>query len=184
MKTILLFTCLLFLSCQAENKKPATPAIDEQFQTFLNQFPKKDLPLEIVGCAIAFKTLSELKKEISLPYEKNLYYVYSVIPSKGDYISTITLAAADCFIPILTTYKLSGEKIDSKAIATNNCNDGPCSDCKQTVVIDKDSSIKIINYFNYFDCDENGNIKSDQVTKREVAEEVKLTAEGAILIGN
>ena len=53
--------------------------------------------------------------------KKEPYYVFGKIPIYVSYVVTITLGATDYFLPILTTYKLNGEQIDSKTIKIGYC---------------------------------------------------------------
>ena len=71
------------------------------------------------------------------PRHTNAYYIYGQIPTNGNYIATITIGAADCNLPVLTTYKLNGERIDSKTIAIGGCGQGPCFECEELVEIDE-----------------------------------------------
>jgi hypothetical protein len=184
-KTITLIAIILFTSCKTDNKKlenisyEGSP-LDEQFQAFLAQFPAIDFPIRINGCEDDFRPLKELKKEISSPYESEPYYVYAKIPTNGAYVATITLGAADCFLPILTTYKFNGERIDSKSISIGGCGQGPCFECEELMEIDKDLNIYAANNLRYYNCDEDY-VEIKGTDKKELIYRTgKLTKSGII----
>ena len=188
-KTIILIGIILFISCKTENNKTEKltselPQVNEQFQSFIDQFPEIKLPVKIKGCEDDFQPLTELKKEISSPYEKEPYYVFGKIPTNGNYVATITLGATDCFLPILTTYKLNGERIDSKTIAIGGCGQGPCFECEELMEIDKELNIYTANNLKYYDCDEDYNeIKGTEKIKT-IYKSGKLTEKGFVELTN
>ncbi|PKG51078.1 hypothetical protein [Olleya sp. 1-3] len=188
-KTIILIGIILFISCKTENNKPEIltseiPQVNNQFQNFIDQFPEIKLPIKIKGCEDDFQPLTELNKEISSPFEKEPYYVFGKIPTNGNYVATITLGAADCFLPILTTYKLNGERIDSKTIAIGGCGQGPCSECEELMEIDQEFNIYTANNLKYSDCDENYEEIAGTEKKEIIYKSGKLTRKGIIELTN
>jgi len=184
-KTIILIGIILFTSCKTENKKSENPSsgipqVNDQFQNFIDQFPEINLPIRIKGCEDDFRPLKELKKEISSPYEKEPYYIFGKIQTNGSYIATITLGAADCFLPILTTYKLNGERIDSKTIAIGGCGQEPCFECEELMKIDKSLNLYTANNLKYFDCDEDYEEIKGTEKKETIYKSGKLTVNGII----
>ncbi|AUC16514.1 hypothetical protein BTO06_15745 [Tenacibaculum sp. SZ-18] len=184
-KTIILIGIILFISCKTENNKSEKltseiPQVNDQFQSFINQFPEIKLPIKIKGCEDDFQPLTELKKEISSPYEKEPYYAFGKINTNGAYIATISLGAADCFLPILTTYELNGERIDSKTIAIGGCGQGPCFECEELVEIDEELNVYIANNLKYYECNED--YEEIKGTKKEetIYKTGKLTQKGKI----
>jgi len=156
------------------------PEKNKEFQNFLNQFPKVYFPIKIKGCDNDFPNIKLLDKEISSDYEINPYYIYGQIPTNGDYIAIITIGAADCYLPVLTTYKLNGERIDQKTIAIGGCGSGPCFDCDELMTIDVNYNLYTANNFKYYDCDENYDEVSDKVTTEVIYRSGRLTENGII----
>jgi hypothetical protein len=188
-KTIIFIGIILFVSCKTENNKSEKltseiPKVNEQFQSFIDQFTEIKFPIKIKGCEDEFQPLTQLKKEISSPYEDEPYYVYGKIRTNGTYIATITLGAADCLLPILTTYKLNGEKIDSKTIAIGGCGQGPCFECEEFMEIDKELNIYTANNLRYYDCDEDYEEINGTEKKETIYKSGKLTPKVIIELTN
>lgn len=176
---------VLFLSCRNREVNDIDviyeiPAVNEQFQIFLHQFSEIKLPIKIIGCKVDFEELQLLNPEISKPYEVNPFYVYGKITTNGNYIATITLGAADCFLPILTTYKLNGEKIDSKTVSAGSCDEGPCFECEEIIEVDADFNISITNNITYSECDDNYEPISGTEKKETLVINGTLTTDGFI----
>jgi hypothetical protein len=197
MKNILIIiTLVLISSCQSENKKDKKlttesqetiskiPKVNDQFQEFIDQFPEVKLPIKINACEDDFQNLKELDKKISSPYEKESYYIFGKIKTNGTYIATITLAQAECYLPIITTYKLTGEKIDSESLAIGLCGPDPCFECEELMEIDIDLNILVTYNSRYFNCNENG-IEIEGIEKKEIIyKKGKLTKNGVIELTN
>ncbi len=80
----------------------------------------------------------------------------------------------------MTTYKLNGERIDSKTIAVGGCGQGPCFECEELMEIDKELNIYTANKLKYYDCDEDYNeIKGTEKTET-IFKSGKLTEKGII----
>jgi len=187
---LILFVFVFFLGCKAlenENKKSEKPSSDilqvnEQFQEFIDQFPEIKLPLRLSGCDYHFLPLKKLNEEISSPYEKKPYYIFGKIKTNGSYIATIVLELnrdVECFLPILTTYKLNGERIDSKSIAIGECYRGACDKCEDQIEIDM--SLNLYTADNHFDlCGD----PFDEPDKETIYKTGKITVNGIIELTN
>tara|TARA_R110001583_G_scaffold412_1_gene3745 strand:+ start:4967 stop:5539 length:573 start_codon:yes stop_codon:yes gene_type:complete len=158
MKRILfIITLVLISSCKSENKNDKSliikhqeqiseiPKVNDQFQAFIDQFPTKNLPIKIYGCKDEILDLPKMDIKLSSEYSKDAEYehIYGVIPTNGNYISTITLGEAECFVPILNTYKLNGEKIDSKPISIGYCGFDACYECVESMTINSEYRIYV-----------------------------------------
>lgn len=195
MKRILfIMTIVLISSCKSENKndksltsklqKPISeiPKVNEQFQAFIDQFPTKTLPIKINGCLDEILDLPKLDVKLSSNYSKDVEYehIYGIIPSNGNYISTITLGEADCFVPILNTYKLNGEKIDSKEINIGYCGPDSCYECIENMTIKSDYRIYVADTIKTYECDDNFNAIQGTEKIKVIYKEGKLTSKGII----
>ena len=186
---VVFLSIVLFLNCKESNEKitdnsNVIPMVNNQFQIFINQFPEIELPIKIIGCNVNFEELQLLNPEVSKPYQVKPYYVYGKIKTNGNYMATITLGAADCFLPILTTYTLTVEEIDSKTIATGSCDEGPCFICEEIMEVDENLQIAIINNITYSECDDNQESINGTEKKETVLIKGNLTTDGVIHFKN
>ena len=193
-RILFLIAIVLISSCKTENKneesqttKPQEPVSEipkdkDQFQMFLDQFPTKTLPVKIYGCSDEILGLPKLDIKLSAKYSKEAEYehIYGIIPSKGNYISTITLGEAECFVPTLNTYKLNGEKIDSKPIFIGYCGSDPCYECVESMTINSDYRIYVADTIKTSDCDDNFKAIAGTEKIKVVYKEGKLTEKGII----
>jgi len=193
-RILLIITLVLISSCKSENKNDKSlisehqdaiteiPKVNDQFQAFIDQFPTKTLPIKINGCTDEILDLPKLDIKLSSEYSKDAEYehIYGIIPSNGNYISTITLGEADCFVPILTTYKLNGERIDSKPINIGYCGPDPCYECVENMTINSEYRIYVADTIKTSDCDDNFNSIAGTEKIKVVYKEGKLTENGVI----
>ncbi len=126
------------------------------FDTFLTRFALRQLPITVRGCR-----LDSSEKLPTLDYEKDTVYAkinglaYGSFATNGDYTALLTLAAADCWVPVLTTYDRYGKQIDSKAINIGQCGDGPGFTCSETLLIRPDYTIYTADTLSQQDVDSN-----------------------------
>lgn len=193
-RILLLITLILISSCKSENKKDKSlttqrqetiteiPKVNDKFQAFIDQFPTKILPIKINGCTDEILDLPKLDIKLSSEYSKDSEYehIYGIIPSNGNYITTVTLGEADCFVPILKTYKLNGKKIDSKTINIGYCGSDPCYECVENMTINSDYRIFVSDTITTYDCDDNFDTISGTEKIKVVYKEGKLTQNGII----
>ena len=152
--TLILFSCSevetnKIVAKESENESITQEENAEQFQSFLDKFEKVKLPIEIKGCEFDYTKYSS--------FDDGNSFRYGQIETNGNYIAVVTLGAADCFLPILTTYKKTGEQIDSKTIAIGYCGDGPCFECDEFMTIKEDYSIYTVDTMKTSECDEDYN---------------------------
>lgn len=157
------------------------PAVNDQFQFFLDQFPEVKLPVTIEGCLIETDIL-QLDPKVSAPYNQSDEYIYGKFITNGNYIAVITLAAADCYLPKLTTFKLNGEKIDSRTIAIGGCDDGPCYECIESMTLGEDYTLYIANTMRSYQCDTDYNEIKGTGKTTIIYREGRLTSNGKIEI--
>lgn len=168
-KILFIMLIVLISNCKSENKndkrstsklkKPISeiPKVNDQFQVFIDQFPTRELPIKIYGCKDEILDLPKLDVKLSQGFIKEPEYehIYGIIPTNGTYISIITLGEADCFIPIINTYKLNGDKIDSKPISIGYCGFDACYECVEAMTIDSKYQIYVADTTKTYDCDDN-----------------------------
>jgi hypothetical protein len=169
---LILLMIFLLLSCRTEtnDKKVETqitdlkqeeeifPQVNDEFDSFLRHFDKTKLPTEIKGCYLSEKDIKEFKGDHFRKYVDEYHYGYKQIPANGTFVATITLGAADCFLPVLTTFKLTGEKIDSKSISIGYCGSDCGYSCEEYMIIKEDYSIYVSDTISSSECDSIGNI--------------------------
>jgi hypothetical protein len=194
MKIVLPILTLLLISCSQTDKSKTDednststtkletelPQVNDQFQSFLDKFPKIELPVQIKGCEADYEGLTEFNNENPSPYIQDYSYAVGQIKTNGNYVSVITLGVADCLLPVLTTYKLTGEKIDSKTIAIGYCGDGPCFECDEFMAIKDDFSIYTADTMKTSECDDDYNPIPGTESIEVIFKEGRLTEKGEI----
>lgn len=156
------------------------PQVNDEFQSFIDQFPLKELPIKIMGCEIKVKDSEKLNKTISEQYEENPNYVFGKFKTNGVYVAVISLGIADCYLPVITTYKLNGQKIDSKTIAIGGCGDGPCFECEEFMTIDEELNIYTANIISISECDGDYEPIPGTESKEEVFKQGRILSNGQI----
>jgi len=194
MKTLLSIFTLILLGCsQADKNKSETenlslnsesetelPRVKDQFQFFLDQFPKVELPLKIKGCEVDFENLTELNEENTSAYVQDYSYAFGQIQTNGNYVAVIILGVADCLLPVITTYKPTGEKIDSKTIAIGYCGSGPCFECEEFMTLKKDFTLYTADTMKTFECDDDYNPIPGTESIEIIYKKGRLTVDGKI----
>ena len=136
------------------------PQVNDQFTGYLKNFKKSKLPFTIKGCRLDFKTLKvlDLKKfnKFSKSGIDNDLYSYLQFPTNGKYLATISLSGADCFLPVLTTYKLNGQIIDEKMLAIGYCGSDCGYNCEEFMRVKNDFSIYVSDTISTYECDSLG----------------------------
>lgn len=115
---------------------------DNDFNTFLLNFKRTKLPLKINPNTLITENLIEFNCKNST-YTDEYSLAYSQIPTKGNFIATITLKKMETYVPVLTTYDLTGQIIDSKLLALDNLEYLSEVDLDEIVSIDKNFNISI-----------------------------------------
>ena len=156
------------------------PQVNDQFQSFLDKFPKVNLPIKIKGCEADYENLTELSKDNPSPYIQDYSYAVGQIKTNGNYVSVITLGVADCLLPVLTTFKLTGEKIDSKTIAIGYCGEGPCFECEEFMSLKEDYTIYTADTMKTSECDDDYNPISGTESIEVIYKQGRLLENGII----
>ncbi len=193
MKRLLPILTLILLSCSQTDKNESETEKskgkseshtdlpqEKKFEFFLKQFPKVELPLKIKGCEADFENLTELNEENTGGYVQDYSYAVGQIQTNGNYVAVITLGVADCLLPIITTYKPTGEKIDSKTIAIGYCGSGPCFECEEFMTLKKDYTLFTIDTMKIFDCDDDYNPIPGTESIEIIYKEGRLRVDGKI----
>lgn len=188
MKNLLPILTLLLISCAQTDKgntnenpsETEVPQVNEQFQAFLDKFPKLELPIEIKGCEVDYQGLTEFNEENPSPYLQNHSFAVGQIKTNGNYVSIITLGVADCLLPTLTTYKLTGEKIDHKTIAIGYCGTAPCFECEEIMTLKADFTLYTADTMKTSECDEDYNPIPGTERVEVIYKEGQLTETGVI----
>lgn len=169
MKYLGLFISLLLFSCQTNTALSRQRQIDksqnenyflkvnDEFTLYLDNFKKLDLPLVIKGCYISLDGLKQFDGKQFAKYSDEFSFAFGQIPSNGNYVATITLDPADCFLPVLTTYHRTGHKIDQKTIAIGGCGSDCGFSCEEFMTLRKDFSFYTSDTISTYTCDSLGN---------------------------
>jgi len=193
MKTIMKTTCIVLIilalaACQSKNEKSnesadggnVLKAENEEFSAYINNFKQKNLPLTIKGCMEDITGLAEFDGEKYKTFNEDFSFSYGQIPTNGEYIALITLGAADCFLPILTTYKLNGQIIDKKTIAIGYCGMDCGYYCEEFMSISDDYKIYTSDTISTYKCDDQGNEIPGTYEYYLIFKEGKLLDDGKI----
>ena len=194
MKTLIPIFILFLISCSkneqvntemdnsSTNAKLETelPQVNDQFQSFLDKFPKIELPVQIKACEIKYDGLVELNVDSQSPFIKDISYVVGQINTNGNYISVITLGVTDCLLPVVTTYKLTGEEIDRKTISIGYCGPDPCYDCEEFMTLKEDFTIYTSDTIITTECDDAFESIPGTERVKVIYKEGRLTENGVI----
>lgn len=154
---ILLVIALLLYGCNRRADKALSVIQSQQnalFQEYLSRFKKVNLPI-VIDC----KSMDHLPIEGFDPdtfgaYMGNPCVAYAQIPTNGNYIATITLAFADCLVPVLNTYTLDGELIERQSIAVRGCgSDCGLLTCISSSYFNADYTLYAADTLSYYECD-------------------------------
>ncbi|MDR2840532.1 MAG: hypothetical protein LBV75_04630 [Paludibacter sp.] len=174
---------ILVINCGGNSKKRSNEnkiEIFSDFQQFLSHFNNVDLPITIYHCS------SEVDEHLYHFAKKEYEYIdtelrsaYAQIPTNGDYIAIITLAPADCMLPILTTLSFDGKIIDEQQLAV-----GGGADCgfidNLSVKIAADFSIYVCDSIISYECDSIGQEIEGTREEYVIYQEGKLLPNGKI----
>lgn len=132
------------------------PAVNDKFSGYLDNFKRIELPVIIKGCYISSDSFKQFDGSKFKKYTDEYSLAYGQIPTNGNYVATITLGAADCYLPILTTYKLNGQVIDKKTIAIGGCGSDCGFTCEEFMTLKKDFSFYTSDTISTYTCDSLG----------------------------
>jgi hypothetical protein len=194
MKYLGLFFSLLLFSCQTNTNKTNQeqtdtsekvkyfPKVNDEFTLYLDNFKKLDLPIVIKGCKISSNGFKQLDGQLFAKYSGEYSLAYGQIPTNGNYVATITLGAADCYLPVLTTYKLTGQVIDQKTIAVGGCGSDCGFSCEEFMTLRKDFSFYTSDTMSSYTCDSLGNEIPGTYEYYVIFQKGKLQTDGKIEI--
>jgi hypothetical protein len=169
MKYLTLIYLLFLFSCQANSNKsdkkqpntlenqPIFPKVNDEFTLYLQNFKKLALPVAIKGCKVNSDNFKQFDGNQFAKYADEYSLAYGQIPTNGNYIATIILGAADCYLPVLTTYKQNGEVIDQKTIAIGGCGSDCGFNCEEYMTLRNDFTFYTSDTISICDCDSFGN---------------------------
>lgn len=199
-QTLVILTIILFYSCQS-NKDSSTQSdkekqenltnkysgfiqVNDEFTMYLDNFEKAELPITMKGCLMNSDGLKEFDGKKFSKYNSDNSYAYRQISTNGTYIATITLGLADCILPVLTTYKPTGEIIDKKTIAIGRCGFDCGFSCEEYMSIDKNYSIYTSDTISTYVCDSLGNETPGTYEYYVAYRSGKLTKDGKIILSD
>ena len=159
-------------------------SVDNDFLNYLDNFKKVELPIFIKGCEISSEGLKQFDGKKFKKYAEEYELAYGQIPTNGKYLATITLGAADCYLPVLTTYKLNGQVIDKKTIAIGGCGSDCGFSCEEFMTLKKDFSFYTSDTISSFRCDSLGNEKPGTYEYYLIYIKGKLLSNGKIIMTN
>lgn len=115
---------------------------DSDFSSYLSNFDCSELPIRINTTNLKPGKLKEFdRKNSNFTDEYSLAFVQ--IPTSGNFIATITLKKLDSYTPVLTTYDLTGQIIDSKLLSLQHADYLSQNNNREIVSIDANLKICI-----------------------------------------
>jgi hypothetical protein len=117
-------------------------------------------------------SLSADNEDGSLPYCR--------FNTNGDYYAVIRLGLADCAMPSLKTYDMSGQLIDEKGISIGYCGGGPGFHCQEYAEIKNDFSIYVSDTISEAELDSLGEEIKETLTTYVIYKKGKLLTTGKI----
>ena len=153
----------------------------DQFNVFLAKFKSRQLPIRIRGCdEMIYPDSAKLDYGRDTVLETLQGYAYGTIKTNGDYTAVISLAAADCLLPTLTTFSKEGKKIDEKTIAIGQCGSGPGFTCHETMIIGSDYSLFTSDTITTEEVDSLGEVVPSTAISYVIYRKGKILANGKI----
>lgn len=166
------------------NNESEFPAVNDEFSGYLDNFKKIELPITIKGCNISSDGFKQFDGNKFKKYADEYSLAYGQIPTNGNYVATITLGAADCYLPVLTTYKLNGHVIDQKTIAIGGCGSDCGFSCEEFMTLKKDFSFYTSDTVSTYTCDSLGNETPGTYEYYVIYMKGKLLTDGKIEMTN
>lgn len=198
--TLFLMAGLLF-SCepattseQAETglEKPGAPTSEKpgsseeasprnkKFNQFLDKLPDITLPFQYLTCREGTENTVIFGDHNPTPYLDGYTYVKGKFPLKNGQVAVVTLAGADCMIPVLTTFAPDGQEISEETITMGRCGPGPCFECLDYTIIRSDLSIYFSDTIVTSDCDDNFEPIPGTTVKKVLYQEGEISPDGKI----
>ncbi|MDJ1497161.1 hypothetical protein QNI19_29755 [Cytophagaceae bacterium DM2B3-1] len=162
----------------------------ESFDAYLKNFKKVSLPINIKACEPNIEDLITFDNKEFEAYRANKSFspdaviAFRQIPVNGNYVAVISLGYADCLLPILTTYRKNGVKIDEKTIAIGYCGSDCGYSCEEFMTLQNDFSIYTSDTVTSSDCDSLGNIVPGTTEKYVIYRKGRLLSNGKIELSN
>ena len=149
----------LIVACNNNGTRSSANGLNPQFDSFKRNFASADLPLTIKGCYVdpsKFVKLDKEKYPVYLTNDGGYDLSWCTFKTNGDYTALFSLGAADCYLPVLTTYDKNGQKIDEKTIAIGGCGADCGFTCEEYMILNVDYSIYTSDTITTFQCDTAG----------------------------
>jgi hypothetical protein len=186
MRIIIILLAIVFVGCSGEQKQTESKTVvnktnnDEGFDAYVKLFPITKLPTVVKGCDMGLDGLYEFDGKEFSQFSAEYSFSLNQIPSNGNFIALISLGAADCFLPVLTTYSLEGEKIDEETIAIGYCGSDCGYSCSEYMTINEDYVIYVSDTISSSECDSLGQVIPSTTENYVIYQEGKLLVDGKI----
>ncbi len=146
------------LSDKEEASKEFKKSLDSDFSIYLSNFDRSELPIKINTYNLKPGKLKEFDRKNS-NFTDEYSLALAQIPTSGNYIATITLKKLDSYTPVLTTYDLTGQIIDSKLLSLEYVAYQNPNNDREIVSIDNNLAICITDTIYRFEA-ENASFKN------------------------
>lgn len=168
-------TVLTKNDCFIDNK-----VTNDEFSNYLKCFSHATLPIEIKGCSMNVDNLFEFQAKKSRKFNMDYSYAYCQIPTNGNFIATIILGVADCYLPVLTTYTLNGEIIDKKVLSIGYGEIDCGQHTEDYLILGKDYKIYVSDTLSICECDNSNHLLEGTCKKHVIYKKGCLLPNGEI----
>jgi len=141
------------LSDKQEASQEFKKSLDSDFSIYLSNFDHCELPIKINTDKLKPGKLKEFDRKNS-NFTDEYSLALAQIPTSGNFIATITLKKLDSYTPVLTTYDLTGQIIDSQLLSLEYVAYQNPNNDREIVSIDNNLSICITDTIYRFETED------------------------------
>ena len=153
MRTLIwtLVISIFLFSCGSE-KTEDRPVYN--FHKFLRRLAVLKLPFEFRPQMVEGNELIPVEPKDTAFLKSELAFYYGLLSDTTNFYGIITIAPADDYIPVLTTFDKNGKFIESRDLIVRGCADDACIKyCSSTTIIKNDYSIFSVDSIIAAECD-------------------------------
>lgn len=177
MKNIFILSTLYLILCTAgcTNKK-------EKFQLLLSKYPDIKLPLVIKACDLNPDSLSLVDSTTELsPFDKSVpAFCYGKFLTRENLYAVLTLASADCMLPMISMYDHEGKLIDSESLSIGYGGMDCGFSSEEFLKIGEDYSLYACDTILTMKCDSAGNVIPGTADNYLLFKEGKILSTGQV----
>lgn len=174
---LILFLVIFLVACNTNTNKDK-PSADNTTAGLMNNthskqadFAKFISKFKVLNMPVVITPLEQHGKEkLSLIYGSDTsfintvykdtamdkVYAYGLLPDTANNYKVLWLTPAEIYLPVLTTFSKTGQKISEEHLTVGKCGDDCCYFCKEIIKINLDLSIYCADSIKQCECDDKG----------------------------